>query len=53
MLLRLLFGGRQQAAGAAAAPPQLAAPEREELLAQVRSWLNEDAAPSEAEAGRP
>jgi flagellar M-ring protein FliF len=50
VLLRLLFGGRNRVGQTP--PPQLTAPEREEILAQVRSWLNEDAARSEAEARR-
>jgi flagellar M-ring protein FliF len=50
VLLRLLFGGRSRVGQTP--PPQLTAPEREEILAQVRSWLNEDAARSEAEARR-
>ena len=40
ILLRLLFGGGRKRANDA--PPQLAGPDRELVLAQVREWINEE-----------
>ena len=40
IVLRLLIGGGRKPAGDS--PPQLAGPDRELVLAQVREWMNED-----------
>jgi flagellar M-ring protein FliF len=51
-VIGLLLAGRGRRPAAAAAPAQLAGPDREEVLAQVRTWLEEPSSGAEAGPGR-